>query len=254
MTLYVEKIGTGPPLTMLHGWGLNGAVWNTLHDVLAAHFTLHIVDLPGHGFSSYVTAGTIAEMAEHVAAVLPPRTHLLGWSLGGQVTLEIARRFPAQIDKLILVSTTPRFVVAEDWPHGKKIAALDDFAKRLGQDYDGTIRNFLALQVLHQTHARKTIADLQRAVSARGAPNLANLTAGLNMLRASDLRRDLNAITAPTLVIQGDHDALTAESAGAWLAANMPNAQYAKIDRAAHAPFLSHPALFRQHLETFLQP
>jgi pimeloyl-[acyl-carrier protein] methyl ester esterase len=251
MTLYVEKIGSGPPLALLHGWGLNGAVWNSLHEALTPHFTLHLIDLPGHGFSSHVPVGALADMADRVAAALPARTHLAGWSLGGQVALEIARRYAERIDKLLLVATTPRFIDSADWPHGKRPVVLDDFVKRLGTDYHATIKSFLALQVLHQPHARKMIGELQEAVGARGTPSSAQLNAGLTILRDSDLRAQLNEISTPTLVIQGDRDALTSEAAGAWLAQQIPNATYAKIIQATHAPFLSHPAIFMQHASRF---
>ena len=45
MTVFVDVVGRGPNLTLLHGWGLNGAVWNGLRDPLARDFTLHIIDL-----------------------------------------------------------------------------------------------------------------------------------------------------------------------------------------------------------------
>jgi pimeloyl-[acyl-carrier protein] methyl ester esterase len=253
MTVYVEKIGTGPPLAFLHGWGLNGAVWNTLHEMLAPHFTLHLVDLPGHGFSSHVPVGKLGPLADRIVSALPARLHLAGWSLGGQVALEIARRHAERIDKLMLIATTPRFIDSADWPHGKKTVVLDDFAKRLGTDYHVTIKSFLALQVLHQPHARKMIGELQEAVGARGTPSVAQLNAGLEILRDTDLRAQLSDINTPTLIIQGDRDALTSEAAGAWLAQQLPNATYAMIAQATHAPFLSHPAIFMQHMNEFFK-
>jgi pimeloyl-[acyl-carrier protein] methyl ester esterase len=251
MTLYVEKVGAGPPLVLLHGWGLNGAVWNTLHDMLAPHFTLHLIDMPGHGFSSHVPVGKLNELADSVVAALPSQFHLAGWSLGGQVALDIAQRHPQRIDKLMLIATTPRFIDTADWPHGKKTVVLDDFAKRLGADYHSTIKSFLALQVLHQPHARKMIGELQESVGARGTPSVGQLNAGLTILRETDLRAQIHEINTPTLIIQGDRDALTSEAAGAWLAQQLPNATYAKIVQATHAPFLSHPAIFKQHVYKF---
>lgn len=250
--LFVEQVGNGPDLTLLHGWGLNGAVWNSIRDALAAHFTLHLIDLPGHGYSQHVGINTLTATAEHVARIMPPRGHLLGWSMGGQLAIELARLVPDQIDKLVLVATTPQFIANPDWPYGKKAAALDQFATNLKTNYHATIREFLALQILNYPHQRATIAELQTAVSARGAPDLAHLTAGLELLRTNDLRDQIQNIRHQTLVIQGDRDALTSERAGHWLATQIPSSQYEMIPFATHAPFLSHRDNFMARLMQFL--
>ncbi len=261
MTVFVEKIegknAETPALAMLHGWGLNGAVWQSVAETLAETFTLYLVDLPGHGASDSAGATTLEAMADAVASALPASINLLGWSLGGQVALTLARRRPAQVARLILVATTPRFVAHDDWPHGMKHDVLADFAARLTNDYAGTIKRFLALQALNQDNIRETILLMQRAVLARGKPNLESLQHGLNILATSDLRDQLHLITQPTLVIQGDHDALTPESAGHWLAAHLPNAkstQYEMIAHAAHAPFLSHRRQFFDAIKQFMSP
>jgi pimeloyl-[acyl-carrier protein] methyl ester esterase len=250
--LFVEQIGSGPDLTLLHGWGLNGAVWDGIRDGLAQHFTLNFIDLPGHGYSQHVPITCIAAAADAVANVMPPRGHLLGWSLGGQFALALANRKPASIDKLILVGTTPRFIANDDWPHGKKAVALDQFAANLTENYHATIRGFLALQMLNHPNQRATIAALQAAVSARGAPNPDHLASGLAFLRTSDFRDQLASIQHRTLVIQGDRDALTSERAGHWLATQIPASQYVMIPFATHAPFLSHPEIFIARLIQFL--
>ncbi len=252
-TLFVEQIGHGPDLTLLHGWGLNGAVWNSIRDALAAHFTLHLIDLPGHGYSQHVGISTLAATAGHVARAMPARGHLLGWSLGGQFAIELTRLVPEQIDKLVLVATTPQFIENPDWPHGKKAAALDQFATNLKENYHATIREFLALQILNHPNQRATIAELQTAVSERGAPDLAHLTAGLELLRTNNLREQIKNIRHQTLVIQGDRDALTSERAGHWLAAQLPCGEYEMIPFATHAPFLSHRDIFMERLMQFLK-
>jgi len=49
MKLCVERSGTGPPLVLWHGWGLNLRVFDELRAELASEFELIAVDLPGHG-------------------------------------------------------------------------------------------------------------------------------------------------------------------------------------------------------------
>ena len=252
MTLAIEVIGRGPHLTMLHGWGMNGAVFNSVRDTLAKRYTLHIVDLPGHGRSQATGITTLATMVDAVASALPEKSHVLGWSLGGQVAIELARRYAQRVDKLILVATTPCFLQRENWPHAVSPAVLADFGARLSNNYAATIKSFLALQVLNQPNMRDTMAKLQQAITARGGVDPAALNAGLTILETTDLREQLQNISQPTLVLQGDHDALTPEPAGRWLADHLPQARYAMLAHAAHAPFLSHRAAFLNELNIFL--
>ena len=252
MTVFVEVTGHGPNLTLLHGWGLNGAVWNGVREALAQHFTLHIIDLPGHGRSHGAPVSTLDAFADAVAHAMPARSHLLGWSLGGHTAMAIAHRYPARIDKLITVCATPRFVAGDDWPHGKKPDVLADFVRRLSANYLATIRNFLALQALNQPEMRDVIRQLQEAVGAHGAPSVDSLAASLDILRVSDIRALVPAIAAPVLVIQGDHDGLTSAATAQWLADNLPDSTYCMIEHAAHAPFLSHRDIFLDHVMAFL--
>jgi pimeloyl-[acyl-carrier protein] methyl ester esterase len=256
MSLSVVNIGSGDNLVLLHGWGLNLAVWDGLVDELAARYTLTLVDLPGHGLSSHDSADNIASMADQVAAVIPPQSTVLGWSLGGQVALQLATHHADKVAALILIATTPKFVASDDWPHGVKAEVLNDFASRLSTNYAATIRNFLALQVLHsnitRATTRVTFVALQKSIISRGEPNIAKLMHGLNILAASDHRHSLSKIVQPTLVMQGDHDALTREPAAAWMSAQIPNATYLKIAHAAHAPHLSHHDQFINAIHNFM--
>lgn len=274
MSIYIETVGSGKPsLWLLHGWGLNGVVWDSVRNWLTPHFTLHIVDLPGHGYSREVSLTTLEAAADLIADAIAQTTaqtiaqtdtptipqkigkaaHILGWSLGGQIALAIAHRHPALVHDLILVGTTPCFISSEDWPYGKKTEVLDDFAKRLTDNYAATIRGFLALQTLNQPGARASVAALQAAMSQRGEPPVASLQAGLAMLRTNDTRGILKHIQHRTTVIQGDHDALTPPAAAKWMSQQLPNATYALMPHAAHAPFLSHRELFLEHIKNRFQ-
>ncbi|HHQ4923588.1 TPA: alpha/beta fold hydrolase, partial [Aeromonas veronii] len=87
MSISVEQFGQGPDLVLLHGWGMNGAVWHGIARQLASHYRVHLVDLPGFGNSPLADEVdySLPWLAEQVAAILPQKCHLLGWSLGGLV-------------------------------------------------------------------------------------------------------------------------------------------------------------------------
>ncbi|MCG8429121.1 MAG: alpha/beta fold hydrolase, partial [Chromatiales bacterium] len=57
MTLYCETVGSqaadAEELVLLHGWGMNAAVWNPLLDALSDDYRMTVVELPGHGGSAY---------------------------------------------------------------------------------------------------------------------------------------------------------------------------------------------------------
>ena len=255
--LYVEVNGNGPDLVLLHGWGLNVRVWDGLVVELRNRFRLIAVDLPGHGKSAWAPGrNTPAEQAWLLHSTLAPISKsysLLGWSLGGQIALDLAAAMPAQIDRLVLVATTPRFTAAPDWPYGMKLEAITKMATELREDYQRTVRDFLDLQVRGSMDGPSVVEQLRHALSVHGEAAPEALAAGLNTLATSDLRSTLPHVRTPTLVIAGQNDRITAPAASRVLATTLPDARYVEMRRAAHAPFLSHRKEFIAVLEQFLR-
>jgi pimeloyl-[acyl-carrier protein] methyl ester esterase len=251
--LHVEHAGAGPDLVLLHGWSLHGGMWGPWLDRLAEHASLHVVDLPGHGRSAWPDeVRDLRTLANHVLPVIPRGATVLGWSLGGMVALELARRHPQLVNALVLVATTPKFLADDGWEHGMRPAVLEGFARSLGGDYRGTVRNFLALQVLGDEHAGQALRGLRSQLESHGEPDPRALEAGLGILRDADLRDDLPRITQPALVIAGDRDRVTPPSAGSALASALPSARFCLVERAGHAPFLSHAGEVLREVLPFL--
>src|ERR1700754_2978732 len=255
--LHVEVYGNGPDLVLLHGWGLNVRVWDGLVVELRDRFRLITVDLPGHGKSPWTPSqNTPAEQVWLLHTTLAPisnRYSLLGWSLGGQIALDLAAAMPAQIDKLVLVATTPRFTAAPDWPYGMKLDVITKMATQLQRDYRQTVKDFLDLQVRGSIDSASVVDNLRKALSVHGEAKPEALESGLNTLATADLRPTLPHVRTPTLVIAGQNDRITAPGASQVLAAGLPDARYVEMRRAAHAPFLSHRKEFTALLEQFLR-
>ncbi len=253
MKLHAHTTGHGPDLVLIHGWALHSGVWNSLIAPLAQHFRVTCVDLPGHGYSRETPMpASLAQVARLVREAAPARAVWLGWSLGGLVCLRAALDFPAQLRALILVSSTPRFVTAADWPHAMPPTQLQQFARELRRDYRPTLQRFLALQVRGDAAARETLRTLRAAVSAGGEPQPVSLAAGLEILRNGDVRAELECIRLPTLVITGEYDRLAPPQAGKALAAAIRGAAWLDFAHAAHAPFLSQPLEFIAAVNQFM--
>jgi pimeloyl-[acyl-carrier protein] methyl ester esterase len=253
MTLYYEAQGQGPTLVLVHGWGLHGGVWADLAARLADDFRVVRVDLPGHGRSAPGSGPLgLPAIADQVLEIVTTPAIWLGWSLGALVALEVARRAPAAVTRLVLVGATPRFVQAPDWASGMAAEVFTQFAAGLAQDYRGTLLRFLSLQAGGDQEARALLKRLRAELFAHGEPHPAALAAGLDILAHTDLRTALAQIRVPALIVHGSHDRLAPPAAGEFLARHIDGARYALLAGAGHAPFLSQPQDFADTLRGFL--
>ena len=229
-----------PVLALVHGWGMNARVFEALSGLLAADFEVHALDLPGHGGRDALADNTLQTWAEDLAQQLPDGVTLLGWSLGGQVAMRAALDHPRKVSRLVLLASTPKFVAAVDWDRGMAAADLADFGAALLADPQATLLRFLSLQTRGMAGQKAVLQQLRQTLLAAPAPNREALSAGLAILRGTDLRDELRRLTQPTLVLHGTLDTLTPPAAGAWLAETLPASRHLELPRAAHAPHLSH--------------
>jgi pimeloyl-[acyl-carrier protein] methyl ester esterase len=258
--LYHEVHGSegGQDVVLLHGWSLNLRVWDGLVGQLVPRFRVIAIDLPGHGRSDWdPRATTPAAQAWRVHETLAPLTEryaLLGWSLGGQLALDLAAALPAGIERLALIATTPRFLAGPNWRCGTPRPLLARLAHRLHSEGERAVSDFLALQARGSAPrtAARVVAKLRGALRTHGAARPEALMSGLVRLRDGDLRPALSLVRVPALVIAGQRDRIIRPAASRALAAALPQGRYVEVAGAAHAPFLSHPVQFERQLGGFL--
>ncbi len=235
------------PLLFLHGWAQSQQIWCRQR---AAFPDAQALNLPGHGGAPDVAADA---WAETVARQLPDEPCVLvGWSLGGMLALDIARRWPDRIAALALVATTPRFRRAPDWPPGCEDDLFAGFEAAVADESMRLLSRFFSLMLHGDALERRARNELARAAVDRRRPaSPAGLSAGLELLAEIDLREALPGISAPAVIMHGEQDAIVPFAAGRQLAGAMPQARIEHFADCGHAPFLTRPERFNTILHNW---
>jgi pimeloyl-ACP methyl ester carboxylesterase len=224
------RSGSGPPVVLLHGLAGSTRWWSRNIQALAAHYTVYLVNLPGFGsfrwrgqhFALGLTADWLA--AWMAAAEIGP-CHIVAHSMGGYLTLKLAARHPELVQRIVLVApagvphirSLPRFVVP--------IVAAGLVASP----------KFLPILVLD---------------TLRAGPR--TLIRAARELIAEDIRTDLNAVTAPVLLVWGSRDALVPPSLGPVMRGALPDARLLVLPGAGHVAQFDRPQAFNSAALAFL--
>ena len=108
---FVRRLGSGPPLVLVHGWGDHSVViWQRLAPLLAAEREVIMIDTRNHGRSSrHRGRYEIEDSAADVAAVLAELglgpVDVFGYSMGGLVVQALAREHPELVGRMVLGGT-----------------------------------------------------------------------------------------------------------------------------------------------------
>lgn len=252
MRLHLEELGAGPSLLLLHGWGMSHEVWERQVHEQAGRRRVVCADLRGHGASPKPLAGYGYD--DHCADVLElldrldlDDVALVGWSMSGSVGARVARATP-RVSRLALVGSPPRLTRTDGYPEGADPADCLAFRRAIESDRQAAMWQ-TAVDTLHRD-AEPTRRWLHQLTMR--APLWA-LLGCYDGVFAADVREDLRALTIPTLVVHGRHDAYVSVAAARWTATNVPGARFELFDHSGHAPFLDEPERFREVLDEFLR-
>lgn len=232
------------PLLFLPGWCVGrGPVAAAVHALQG-----QIFDLPGYGAAPLIEDFDAA--VADIAARLPLGATLAGWSLGAQMAIAVAARFPEKVGKLVLVAGTASFVQRDGWPNAMPPATLAEFTAAIAADAETMLPRFVGGFNRGDAQAKATTIELLRLTDPLPAGEV--LATGLRWLREVDLRVDAAQVQAPTLLIHGAADPLMPLAAAEALAALIPGAELAVFPECAHAPFISRAEEFLATVRAFI--
>lgn len=230
--IYWDEQGQGAPVLLIMGLGYASSLWHRIRPALAQCYRTIAFDNRGVGLSD-VPPGpySIATMASDAAAVLDAAdvsdAHIFGISMGGMIAQEFALQYPAKTRSLILGCTSsggPTAVRAE-----KKVA---DILMARGMTLEQAREAMLPYIYDAATPREKVEEDLR--LRRRCLPSLEGYMAQLQGILAWEGHSRIAQITAPTLVIHGESDALVPPGNGELIAARIPGAKLALIEHASH--------------------
>jgi pimeloyl-ACP methyl ester carboxylesterase len=232
-----------PPILLLHGLGVGGAVWQAFARRLSPHLAAIAPDLRGHGQSDappfgYAPHDYAADLAELIEDLVDPPLPVVGHSLGALVGLALAELHPDLVDKLVLLDPP----LDPDLPNGDVPAVY-----RLRHAQPGELEAYLLSRDPGGGQMLAGIlANLFRQASDAAFEALLDPDdrAGRSPLAGEAALERAARIHQPTLVIQADPDqgGVLGDAAAQRFVERLADGKLLKIDGARHALQASHPA------------
>lgn len=253
ISLYYEIYGDGPPLVLISGLGGDRTFWSASVERLSPRFRVIVFDTRGIGKSDAPREPyTMEQFADDLAGLLDAigieRAHVLGFSMGGNIALAFALRYPERVDKLVLASS---FAVMN------KQARL--FLDAVLSVYEGGATSKMMFDLIAPWLFSASFLDAPANAAYlqydENDPDQQPFYAWKNQYlaqQAFDVVSRLREIEKPTLVISGQMDRLAHEEDSVLLAEKIKNAIHRSIPGSGHLVNYEDPDSFHDSILAFL--
>ncbi|MEK7846397.1 MAG: alpha/beta hydrolase, partial [Nitrospinota bacterium] len=239
--LHYRITGKGKPIIFVHGWAMNSHVWKYQIDELSRDFQVIAVDLRGHGKSEIPPFPPLSkggeggfdkfvnDLKELADSLSIEKFTLAGWSMASFIIARYYFKYPEDIDKLIFISGTPKFLSENDYSHGQPLIMAKRLEQNLkpvpasrkqGRNYENHIREFCGkLFISDERIDDSKLSEIESLMFNEDFPPSSDVVLQtLNSLLKDDIRDNLNDIKVPTLIIHGSIDKICLVGAGRYMA------------------------------------
>lgn len=245
-----REAGSGPAVVFLHGLGLTRTGWEPQLRDLGRDHRCVAWDMPGYGESHAMSQMSFEAISDEVVRLLDligvRRADLVGLSFGGMHALHTALHHPGRVRRMVVAGTSPAFGLDGTDPHEWRLARL---ARIDAGETPADIATDVLASVAGPGLDPNVLADLAASFARIPADGLRS---ACELLTRHDLRGDLGAIGAPTLVVVGEHDIETPIRYAEALVAGIPSARLAVMDGVGHLAPSEAPVRFNRLVRDFL--
>lgn len=243
----------GYPLLLVHGFPLNHLQWQPQIDYFADHCRVIAPDLRGFGASDVTPAAvTMEQMADDLhnlltALQIREKVIFCGLSMGGYVAWQFWRKYSDRVLAMILCDTR----TAPDTPEGaagRRQLAAKVLAEGSAVAAEAMVSKLFAPETLQK---QPELIERVRQMMISNPP--AGLAAALEgMAVRPDARQLLPTIDVPSLVIVGEHDAITTVDEMRQVADAIPDAAWVVVPNAGHLAPLENPTVVNKAIAEFI--
>lgn len=251
--LSYDDVGEGHiPIIFLHGFPFDKTMWSAQLEYLKSSYRLIACDIRGFGKSTdEETPLNISLFADDLIEFMNKleidKAVICGLSMGGFITLNVAKRFPDRFEALILCDTQ----CMADTPEikAKRIENISEIESKGAADFnEGFIKNVFHKDSL--INKKELVDDLRNVVFANSDRII--MQGLLALAVRTETCSTLNKITIPTLIICGREDTVTPLEKSEYLKQHIQGATLEIIDDAGHVSNLEQPNKFNECLSEFL--
>lgn len=276
-----KREGGEEVLLLIHGNMVSSYHWDVLFEKFPNRFTLVAPDLRGQGKSSYnKRINSLKDFAEDlylfVNTLSLPSFHLVGWSMGGGVSMQFAASYPKYVKNLMLISSmsTRGYPLYKVNAFGKpiitkRLQTREEIRKDqaryipLSKAYESKNTAFLE-QVLNLTmytvkkpHRKRYRAYLQDLLQQQ---NLLDVYDAMNKFNIShhhnglvEGTKEVDYISAPTLILWGDQDVIVTKQMQEEIKADFNHqATYHELKNVGHSPLVDDYQSLEEAMLSFL--
>ncbi len=247
-----DRAGTGDPVLLVMGLGTPRIGWFHQFTFLSQSYDVTSFDNRGVGETVAPSPWTMHDMADDAIALADAvgyeRFHLVGISMGGMISQEIALRTPERLRSLTLIATSPGGPEAEAMrPEFAAALMIADPRERMRAVLEATFgakfrrENPAMMDLMLNALSSGGAGVTMLGDGERGDGFIGQVTAVVSWMSDGGTHARLKDITVPTLVMHGGDDLLLPIKNGEILARDIPGARSHFFPDAGHALNAEYP-------------